>query len=190
MNLRWLALAVAVAAAPVAFGQAPNPVLQQMQRVEATLNRLSQEQVAVYQQFQIVQEMRRSEERLALQRMPIYRLSTLAPPLNVEDVQRDEDARVQRMNELQVEVDRLYARYRELEEQKRPLLDTLAALAQTPTTEADAGTGLAAIPLPTPVPPVTQSSPGFSGNFPGFTGANPGFTPQPVEPPPPSVRGR
>jgi hypothetical protein len=92
---------------------------------------------------------------------------------------------VQRVNELQVEVDRLYARYRELEEQKRPLLDTLAALAQTPTTEADAGTGLAAIPLPTPCLPSRSPSPGFSGNFPGFTVPTRGSTPQPVEPPRP-----
>ena len=94
------------------------------------------------------------------------------------------------MNDLQAEDDRLYARYRELEEQKRPQLDTMAALAQTPTQQADVQAGLAAIPVPTPVPPVTQPSPGFSSNFPGFTGASPGFTPQPVEPPPPAVRGR
>lgn len=192
MNLRWLALAVAVFATPVAFGQIPNARLQQMQLVEGALNRLSQEQVAVYQQFQIVQEMRRSEERLALQRMPIYRQSTFSAPVNVEDVQRDEDARIQRMNQLQFEVDRLYTRYRELEDQKRPLLDTLSVLALTAAqpvgldVQAEAG----AIPVPTPVPPVTQSSPGFSGNFPGFTGASPGFAPQPVPPPPPAAPSR
>ena len=186
MNLRSLALALVVAVAPVAHGQAVNPVVQQMRLVEGALNRLSQEQVAVYQQFQIVQEMRRSEERLALQRMPIYRLSTLAPPANVEDIQRDEDARIQRMNQLQAEVDRLYQRYRELEEQKRPLLDSLSALALTlaePVGPA-AETAVSAIPLPTPVPPVTQPSPGFTGTFPGFTGAAPGFAPQPVPAPP------
>ena len=131
MNLRWLALAVAVAAAPVAFGQIPNARVQQMQLVEATLHRLSEEQVAIYQQFQIVQEIRRNEERLALQRMPIYRLSIMTPPPNVEDVQRDEEARTQRLNQLQAEVDRLYTRYRELEDQKRPLLETLSVLALT-----------------------------------------------------------
>ena len=193
MNLRWLALPLALAAASAAFGQTPpNPVVQQMQRVEVAISRLSQEQVAVYQQFQIVQEMRRNEERLALQRMPIYRLSTLTPPPNVEDIQRDEDARIQRMNELQAEVDRLYARYRELEEQKRPLLDTLSALSLTLAEPVvpDQGAAVSAIPVPTPVPAVTQPSPGFSGNFPGFTGAAPGFTPQPVPAPPPATPSR
>lgn len=192
MNLRWLALAVAVAAAPVAFGQIPNARVQQMQLVEATLHRLSEEQVAVYQQFQIVQEIRRNEERLALQRMPIYRLSIMTPPPNVEDVQRDEEARTQRLNQLQAEVDRLYTRYRELEDQKRPLLETLSVLALTAAEPPvlDVQAEASAIPVPTPVPPVTQPSPGFTGNFPGFTGASPGFVPQQVPPPPPAMPSR
>ena len=185
MSLRWIALAVAVVVSPGAFAQTAAAIAQQMQRVEGTLNRLSQEQVAVYQQFQMVQEMRRNEERLALQRLPIYRISTLVPPANVDDVQRDEDARVQRMNDLQAESDRLYGRYRELEEQKRPLLDELSTLAQA--TPADLGTDLSALPVPTPVPPVTQPSPGFTGAFPGFTGGSPNFTPTPVPPPPPAM---
>ena len=196
MRLRWIALAVAVFAAPAAFGQTAAAIAQQIRQVEGALGRLSQEQVAVYQQFQMVQEMRRSEERLALQRLPIYRISTLVPPPSVEDIQRDEDARVQRMNELQAEVDRLYARYRELEEQKRPLLDSLGTLAlATPEAASAAASSVTstvtgAIPVPTPVPPVTQPSSGFTGTFPGFTGGAPGFTPTPVPPPPPATPSR
>jgi hypothetical protein len=192
MSLRSIALALAVfAAAPAGFAQTAAAIAQQMQRVEGALNRLTQEQVAVYQQFQMVQEMRRSEERLALQRLPIYRLSTLAPPPSVDDLQRDEDARTQRMNELQAEGDRLYARYRELEELKRPLLDSLSALAQTTPETADAQADIGtAIPVPTPVPAVTQPSPGFTGTFPGFTGGSPGFAPAPVPPPPPANPSR
>lgn len=188
MKLRCIALAVAVFAAPAAFAQTAAAIAQQMQRVQGSLDRLSQEQVAVYQQFQMVQDMRRSEERLALQRLPIYRISTLVPPSTVDDVQRDEDARTQRMNDLQAETDRLYARYRELEEEKRPLLDQLSTLAQA--TPEDTGTDLTAIPVPTPVPPVTQPSPGFTGTFPGFTGGSPNFTPTPVPPPPPLIPSR
>jgi hypothetical protein len=198
MRLRWIALAVALFAAPASFAQTAAAIAQQMQRVEGALNRLSQEQVAVYQQFQMVLEMRRNEERLALQRLPIYRLSTLTPPPSVDDLQRDDDARTQRMNELQAESDRLYARYRELEEQKRPLLDSLSTLAQTAPASTAAGTApgtdvpvdITAIPVPTPVPPVTQPSPGFTGTFPGFTGAAPGFLPAPVPPPLPATPSR
>ncbi|MEJ8839471.1 hypothetical protein [Ramlibacter sp. AN1133] len=191
MSLRWMVLAVAVFAAPAGFGQTAAAIAQQMQRVEGALNRLSQEQVAVYQQFQMVQEMRRNEERLALQRLPIYRQSTLVPPSSIDDIQRDADARTQRMNELQAEGDRLYGRYRELEDQKRPLLDALSTLAQaTPEAAADVQAGAAAIPVPTPVPPVTQPSPGFTGTFPGFTGGSPGFAPAPVPPPLPANPSR
>jgi len=194
MRVRWIALAVALFAAPAAFAQTAAAIAQQVRQVEGALNRLSQEQVSVYQQFQMVQEMRRSEERLALQRLPIYRISTLVPPPSVEDIQRDEDARVQRMNDLQAEGDRLYARYRELEEQKRPLLESLSTLALATPQAAPAATSTArvtdtgAIPVPTPVPPVTQPSSGFTGTFPGFTGGAPGFTPTPVPPPPPATR--
>jgi hypothetical protein len=195
MSLRRIALAGLVLAAPLAFAQIPNAAqlamaqqAQQIQRVEGALNRLSQEQVAVYQQFQMVLEMRRNEERLAVQRLPIYRLSTLAPPSNVDDIQRDEDARTQRMNELQAESDRLYARYRELEEQKRPLLDTLSTLSlATADTSADLQADVSTLPVPTPVPAVTQPSPGFTGTFPGFTGGSPNFAPAPVPPPPPAM---
>jgi hypothetical protein len=191
MRLRWIALAIAVFAAPAGFAQTASAIAQQMQRVEGALNRLSQEQVAVYQQFQMVQEMRRSEERLALQRLPIYRLSPLTPPPGVDDIQRDEEARTQRLNELQAEGDRLYGRYRELEEQKRSLLDTMSTLAQTtPEAATDLQAGAAGIAVPTPVPAVTQPSPGFTGTFPGFTGGSPGFAPAPVPPPLPASPSR
>lgn len=181
--LRWLAVALAFLALPAWPAET---LQQQMLRVESALNRLSLEQQAVYQQFQMVQELRRNEERLALQRLPIYRIPTTAAP-SLDDAQRDEQARVQRLNELQAEGDRLYARYRELEEQKRPLIDSLATLAQAPS---EAGVDVSAIPVPTPVPPVTAPTPGFTGNFPGFTGPAPGFTPAPVPPPPPATPTR
>ena len=188
MRLRWLALALAVFTGPAALAQTAATLLQQMQRVEATLNRLSQEQVAVYQQFQMIQEMRRGEERLALQRLPIYRMSPSAVAPSYDDLQRDDEARNQRMNDLQAEGDRLYGRYRELEELKRPLLDTLSALAQTAPEPLgyDVQAGASALPRPTPVPAVTQPSPGFTGAFPGFTGAAPGFAPTAVPSPPPA----
>jgi hypothetical protein len=129
---RSLALAFVLLAAP-AWAQV-NPQQQQqqqqlqVQRVESALNRLTQEQQAVYQQFQMIQELRRNEERLGLQRLPLSGTGTAIR--NYDDVQREDEARAQRRNELQLESDRLYGRYRELEEQKRPLLETLAGLVQ------------------------------------------------------------
>lgn len=122
---RLLAVALSFLLVP-AWGQ--ETLQQQAQRVEAALNRLTQEQQAVYQQFQMIQELRRSEERLVLQRLPLS--GTSSAIRNYDEVQREDEARAQRRNDLKAESDRLYGRYRELEEQKRPLLETLSALAQ------------------------------------------------------------
>jgi hypothetical protein len=102
-------------------------IQQQMRLVEAALARITQEQHSIYQQFQMVQELRRNDERQLLP-LPTYSPPGTLP--NYEDVKRDDDARTQRIRQHQSELDRLYARYRELDAQKRPLLEQLAALAQ------------------------------------------------------------
>jgi chromosome segregation ATPase len=109
---------------------AADGVQQQVRAVEAALARITQEQQSIYQQFQMAQELRRNAER-QMQPLPLYGLPTSSP--NYDDVKRDEAARAQRVKDLQNEVDRLYARYRELEEQKKPLLEQLSALAQQRT---------------------------------------------------------
>ena len=75
----------------------------------------------------MVQELRRSDER---QMQPLQSYTPPPTPPNYDDVKREEEARTQRIKEYQYELDRLYARYRELEEQKKPLLEELSALAQ------------------------------------------------------------
>jgi hypothetical protein len=106
---------------------------QQARRIEAALGRITQEQQALFQQFQMIQQLRTNEER---QLLPIP--TTVPPSPNYEDITRDQYARAQRVRDLQSELDRLYARYRELEEQKRPLLEALSTLAQQRADEAAA----------------------------------------------------
>jgi hypothetical protein len=112
---------------------AAEDVDREIRRVEIALNRIHEEQQSVYQQFQMVQEMRRNEELRAYQSQLSY--TPPATPPNYDDLRRDEDARAARLKEYQYELDRLYARYRELEDQKKPLLDELSALAQRRETE-------------------------------------------------------
>jgi hypothetical protein len=106
---------------------------QQTRRIEAALTRMTQEQQALYQQFQMIQQLRTNEER---QLLPIP--TTVPPSPNYEDITRERYERAQRVRDLQSELDRLYARYRELEEQKRPLLEALSTLAQQRADEAAA----------------------------------------------------
>ena len=126
---RWLPLVLALLAGPA---WPADDVAQEVRRVEAALSRISQEQQSVYQQFQMVQELRRSDER---QMQPLQSYTPPPTPPNYDDVKREEEERAQRIKGYQYELDRLYARYRELEEQKKPLLEELSALAQQKSEE-------------------------------------------------------
>jgi hypothetical protein len=99
----------------------------QIKSVELALNRIQLEQQSVHQQFQMIQEMRRTELEQIQQSALVYTPEPTPP--NYDDMVRKKQAREARLQDYQYELDRLYARYRELEEQKRPLLDELSQLA-------------------------------------------------------------
>ena len=99
----------------------------QIKRLEVALNRIQAEQQSVYHQFQMVQEQRRSALQQARQEIQIY--TPPATPPDYDDVVREKEARDAQIKVYAEELDRLYARYRELEEQKKSLLDQLTALA-------------------------------------------------------------
>ncbi len=122
--MRWAMLIGLLLSAPA---PAAEDIDREVRRVESALTRISQEQQSVYQQFQMVQELRRSDQA---QMQPLQSYTSPATPPNYDDVKREEEARAARVKQYQYELDRLYARYRELEEQKKPLLDELSALAQ------------------------------------------------------------
>ena len=122
--MRWAILIGLVLGVPAL---AAEDIDREVRRVESALTRISQEQQSVYQQFQMVQELRRSDQT---QMQPLQSYTPPATPPNYDDVKREEEARADRVKQYQYELDRLYARYRELEEQKKPLLDELSALAQ------------------------------------------------------------
>lgn len=135
MRAFFLVLVLLFAARP-ALGQTdPSPQERATARAElearvrgfeAALSRVSAEQQSIYQQFQMVQEMRRNERQELLDPLQVY--AAPAAPRNYDDVVRDRQARDYRLQDYASQMDRLYARYRELEEQKRRLLDQLVEL--------------------------------------------------------------
>ncbi|RPI44798.1 MAG: hypothetical protein EHM59_11885 [Betaproteobacteria bacterium] len=135
MRAFFLALVLLLAAAP-ALAQADAPLQEQdaaraereaqIRGIEAEISRVSVEQQSVYQQFQMVQEMRRNERQELLNPVQVY--TPPASPQNYDDVVLDRQAREYRLRDYAIQMDRLYARYRELEEQKRRLLDQLSDL--------------------------------------------------------------
>jgi hypothetical protein len=101
----------------------------ELKRLEAALGRINQTQQSVYQQFQMAQELRRAELARPDPFAPQPNVGITPSPRDYNDLQREREARESRIKDLTAELDRLYARYQELEAQKRPLLERMSELA-------------------------------------------------------------
>jgi hypothetical protein len=118
----------ALAPAPLVRAQANAELDAEAKRIEATLGRISQAQQSTYQQFQMVQELRRAELARPDPFAPQSNVGIAPPPQDYNELQRQREERENRIKERTAELDRLYARYQELEEQKRPLLERMGEL--------------------------------------------------------------
>jgi hypothetical protein len=104
----------------------------EIKRLESQLSLLQQEQQSAYQQFQMIQELRRAEIEAqypqVIQNSPDYTMGN--PPPNYDDVVRQKAERENRIKQYTADLNRIYARYREIEDQKKALLEQLSQLAQ------------------------------------------------------------
>ena len=100
-------------------------------QLEMALNHVSQEQQSVYQQFQMLQELRRNETQDAnmLVTQDMGGVKDM-PPISYDDSIRLQRERKERFQQHSRELDRLYARYAELGEQKKVILEQLRELAK------------------------------------------------------------
>jgi hypothetical protein len=100
-------------------------------QLEMALSHISQEQQSVYQQFQMLQEMRQSEVQdinpLVMQDMGGVKDM---PPITYDESVRVQRERKDRFQQHARELDLLYARYSELGEQKKAILEQLRELAR------------------------------------------------------------
>jgi chaperonin cofactor prefoldin len=100
-------------------------------QLEMALNHISQEQQSVYQQFQMLQEMRQSEVQdinpLVMQDMGGVKDM---PPITYDESVRVQRERKDRFQQHARELDLLYARYSELGEQKKAILEQLREIAK------------------------------------------------------------
>lgn len=112
------------AAAPTAPAAAAREA--ETKRIQAALAALREQQQAVYQQFQMAQEMRRYEMGRPDPVAPPPS-GVAPPPGNYEELLAERQRREARIRELSAEIDRLYARFREIEEERRALVEQLAA---------------------------------------------------------------
>jgi uncharacterized protein involved in exopolysaccharide biosynthesis len=100
----------------------------ELRQLDAALNRIQQTQQGVYQQFQMVQELRRAELARPDPFAPQSNVGIAPPPQDYNELQRQREERESRIKERTNELERLYARYQELEEQKRSLLERMGEL--------------------------------------------------------------
>lgn len=118
--------------AGLALAAEPDPRLAGL---EAAFNRVHQEQQSLYQQFQMTQELR----RMALQEAPgfvqgSYGMGvdvTTTRGLDYDDNVRRQREREERLQRYERDISQAYARYLELGEQKRTLLEQIVSVAQS-----------------------------------------------------------
>jgi len=91
----------------------------ELEKLYSALNMLNQQQQAIYQQFQMVQEIRRSTEPM-LYDMPVPPQPNGLIP-NYDEIVEAHDKAIQRAESLNQQADQLLAKYDEIEEMKKPI---------------------------------------------------------------------
>ncbi|MEP7072741.1 MAG: hypothetical protein ABI727_01060 [Nitrosospira sp.] len=112
-------------------------------QLELALNQVQQEQQAVYQQFQMTQELRRNDIQENFPQAIQTPSSTVQypyamgglrdnAPVSYDDTVRLQRERQERIEQYTRDLNRLYSRYTELAEQKKVLLNQLMELTKAP----------------------------------------------------------
>jgi hypothetical protein len=127
MMSRVLLVAVLAAASLLARAQPDD----ELRRLREALVAIQQEQQAVYQQFQMVQGLRASDTPPPGAPGALVYTPPASPP-RFEDLARERAAFDARQARYRDELDRLYARFRELEERKRPLVERIGEMTGGP----------------------------------------------------------
>jgi hypothetical protein len=102
----------------------------EIRQLQSQIFAIQQEQQSLFQQFQMLQSLRRDEEQAAhptvIENPPIY--SSDNPPPNYDDIVRDKAARDERIRQYTSDLNTLYSRHQSLEQQKQPLIARLREL--------------------------------------------------------------
>ena len=118
-----LALAVLV----LGLGRA-EAAADELKSLQDALNIVNQEQQAIFQQFQMIQELRRRDAEAARPSA----IGQLGPPGNYEDVIAARKAYAERDEHYARQLDDLYARHRDLDRQRRAIMESMQRLRQAP----------------------------------------------------------
>ena len=102
----------------------------ELEKLYGALNMLNQQQQAVYQQFQMVQDMRRGSVPM------LYGMPMPPPPIgqiaNYDAVVEAQKSAILRAESLYQQADQLLAKYSEIEEMKKPIQSKIYELTLNP----------------------------------------------------------
>lgn len=103
----------------------------EIRQLEKALARIQQESQSAYQQFLMIQELRRNE----MAEVPMITAQPVSPDKSVpipkyEDFVQQRQEKQERIKQYAVELDLLYNRFRELEDKKHAILEQINALEQ------------------------------------------------------------
>jgi hypothetical protein len=104
----------------------------QIRQLEKTLARIQQESQSTYQEFLIIQELRRNEMLEAPVLIPPSLSGKSVPIPNYEDAVEREQEKQDRIVKYTADLDRLYTRYEELGNEKQEIFEQIKRLEQKP----------------------------------------------------------
>ncbi|SNX60535.1 hypothetical protein SAMN06296273_2002 [Nitrosomonas ureae] len=105
----------------------------QVRALEKTLTRIQQESQSTYQQFLMIQELRRNEMAEVPQAVRLPNSPSQSIPIpNYEDLIQLKQEKQERIDKYTTDLDHLYARYRELEDEKQAIFEQIRSLAKKP----------------------------------------------------------
>lgn len=101
----------------------------QLKQLETALERVHQESQSIYQQFLMVQELRRNDASEPSMNVPLPSTPGQSIPIpNYNDLMQRQQAKQARVSQYSADLDRLYARYQELENEKQQILEQMDLL--------------------------------------------------------------
>ena len=108
----------------------------QVRQLEKALTRLQQESQSIQQQFIMIQELRRNEMSEPAITVPQPRTPGQSVPIpNYNDLMQSKQEREQRIEKYTADLNRLYERFSELENEKETILEQINSLEQKKKTE-------------------------------------------------------
>jgi len=123
--MRYLSIALLLLQLSFTAAAADNKI--ELEKLYSAMNMLNQQQQAIYQQFQMVQELRRNGSASLSYGMSM-RPHLLGQIANYDEVVAAQKSAVQREESLYQQSDQLLTRYNEIEDMKKPLQSRIYSL--------------------------------------------------------------